>query len=385
MRSSTNVSRIGVMHLTDTLEAGGLERMAVNVANLLPRDQYLPYFCTTRRDGPLADLLAGDVVRLRLERRRRFDGRAILRLASFIQVHDIQILHAHGSALFIADLASLSPPRRAVIWHDNYGGHGVVERPELLYRLATKRVSWVIAANQELAAWSRSRLRVPSERVRYVPNFICEAKPNGRPPELPGQSGTRIACVANLRPQKDHPTLLRAMALVRQQVPTAHLLLVGAISDPAYFDFIQKEILRQNLSQHVSVLGQRQDVAAILTACDIGVLSSAGEGLPLALLEYGAAGLASIATSVGQCAEVLDGGRAGMIVPPGSPVRLAKALTFLLQSPKQRASLGEQFRRQVKEIYSSGPIVEQICRVYETVLNERKGKGNRACTLNAHN
>src|SRR2546421_178847 len=130
------MGRVGVMHLTDTLEAGGTERVAVNLVNLLPRDRYRPYLCTTRHDGPMA-----------------------------------------------------------------------------------RRVSGVIAVNQPLAAWSQQRLGVPAERVWYIPNFVCEAAPGGALAGLPGEKGARIVCVANLRPQKDHQTLLRAMARVSRQAP----------------------------------------------------------------------------------------------------------------------------------------------------------------------
>src|ERR1019366_2381799 len=169
------------------------------------------------------------------------------------------------------------------------------------------------------------RLHVPTERVWYIPNFVVPA-PDSQPPILPGARGARIVCVANLRPQKDHCTLLRAMALVVRRHPVAHLLLAGATKDPVCLDLVKTEISRLALDANVSLLGERHDVAAILQVCDIGVLSSASEGLPLALIEYGMAGLPAVATEVGQCPEVLDQGRAGMLVAPGAPKLLAEAL-----------------------------------------------------------
>ena len=88
------MNRIHVLHLVDTLWAGGAERVAVDLVNHLPRDRFAPHLCTTRRDGPLEPLVAADVGRLRLARTRRFDGRALRRLVAFIREHDIRILHA---------------------------------------------------------------------------------------------------------------------------------------------------------------------------------------------------------------------------------------------------------------------------------------------------
>jgi glycosyltransferase involved in cell wall biosynthesis len=308
------------------------------------------------------------VERLRLARKWRFDATALKRLIEYIRMHDIRILHAHGTSWVIAAVTSLFPPCPAVIWHDHFGEYAIHERPAWLYRLLTHRFRAVVAVNQPLAEWARGRLRVPAERVWYIPNFVCEPPPTGSLPDLPGTAGARIVCVANFRPQKDHPTLLRAMAVVTKHLPTAHLLLVGFPSEPRYLEHVRCLITRLGLEGHVSVLGPRQDVTSILAACDIGVLSSVSEGLPLALIEYGMAGLPAVATRIGQCAEVLEEGRSGILVGPQAPDALAEALLRLLSSPDLRTSCGERFRCRARQMYGQAPVLEQICRVYDTVL-----------------
>src|SRR5579862_7236247 len=95
---------IGVMHVLDSLALGGAERAAVNLVNSLPRENYRPYLCTTRSEGPLADAVSAHVGRLALERTNRFDAGAVRRLMNFVRSEKIRILHAHGSSLFIAAL-----------------------------------------------------------------------------------------------------------------------------------------------------------------------------------------------------------------------------------------------------------------------------------------
>jgi hypothetical protein len=160
--------------------------MAVNLVNALPRVRCEVYLCTTRQEGPLADLVTKDVGRLRLNRRWRFDLMAVRRLVAFNQAYGIQILHAHDASLFLAGLASLFPPYPAVLWHDHFGLYTIQERPIWLYGLATSRVSGVIAVNQPLAEWSRRRLGIPTERVWYIPNFVCSAEGHEALPTLPG-------------------------------------------------------------------------------------------------------------------------------------------------------------------------------------------------------
>jgi glycosyltransferase involved in cell wall biosynthesis len=362
------MNRIGVMQIADTLQVGGAERVAVNLANLLPRDRYVPYICSTRHDGPLAQLLKPDVTYLRLERKHRYDLSAARLLVAFNRRHDIRILHAHATSLFIASMVSLFSPHPRVIWHDHFGRYAIEERPAWLYRVAIRQANGVIAVNQPLAEWSLRRLRVPRDRVWYIPNFVCPPDSEAEPPPLPGTRGQRIVCIAQLRPQKDHLTLLRAMALVTRQIPSAHLLVVGAGSDPAYLNQIEREMSQQQLGENVTLLGERQDIFAILDQCDIGVLSSASEGLPLALLEYGVARLPTVSTDVGQCPEVLDEGRAGILVPPRAPDQLAAAILALLRSSDLRLTYGKKLQLRTQEHYGAEAIVARIDQVYDTVL-----------------
>ena len=369
--NSVSINSVGVLQLTDSLAAGGTERVAVNLANHLPRERFRSFLCTTRSGGPLANLLQPDVGWLNLSRRRRFDLSALWRLVAFIKANHIQVLHAHSTSLLTAALASLFPPYPRVVWHDHYGNHAQAERPVWVYRLLTQQAGGLIAVNQPLADWAREQLRVPATRIKYIPNFVALPDDGPAPSAtLPGAPGQRIICVANLRRQKDHLTLLRALADVVKQAPQAHLLLVGAMVEPECFAQVEHEITRLGLARNVSVLGERQDVAGLLRQCDIGVLSSASEGLPLALLEYGYAGLAAVATEVGQCAEVLDSGSAGLLVPPGQPEALATALLRLLQAPDLRAELSLCLSRRVLKHYSAHAVLERVCQVYEQVLQD---------------
>lgn len=358
--------------MIDTLVAAGAERVAVNIANGLPRDRYESYLCTTRADGPLDRAVAPDVKRLRLERKSRFDVAAVVRLASFIRANNIRILHAHSSALFITRMAAALAGKPAVIWHAHYGRY-VEDRRPMLYRLATKRIAAVITVNQELADWCVHRLRIRRRRVNYIANPVCAMDHAGEPPvPLPGTRGSRIVCVANFRPEKDHFTLLRAMTQVVQSVPKAHLLIAGKTNDADYLEGVKRVIVELALENSVTILGERHDVPAILGQCDIGVLSSVSEGLPMSLLEYGMAGLPAVATEAGQCPEVLNQGMAGILVPVADADRLAGGMVSLLERPDTRATLGVRLHAFVNRKYSAERIIGEITEIYEAVTSKRR-------------
>jgi glycosyltransferase involved in cell wall biosynthesis len=360
----------GILHLVDTLEFGGAERAAVDYVNHLPRNRYRPFLCTTRRSGPLASQVRGDVTMLHLNRRRTLDWAALRELLRFIGEQHIRLVHAHGSALFVARLAQLVRPRPALVWHLHYGKWAIEDRRDWRYLLAAIKLNAVVTASDELATWIRKRFFASRARVMHLPNMVAAAITHPTAPELPGKPGWRIVSVANLRPEKDHLTLLQAFAAVVSRFPEAHLLLVGGKTDAAVSHQVEREIAKLGLGRSVSLLGPRADVASVLAQCDLAVLSSVSEGLPVSLLEYGMAGLPTVATHVGQCPVVLDQGAAGMLVPPRCPVQIASALESLLLSESLRRRLGEAFRQRVQRLYGVQPVTEKLCGLYELVLGE---------------
>lgn len=358
------------MQVVDTLDRGGAERVAVTMANLLDADRYTPYLCTTRRNGPLLSELAPHVKHFCLNRKGRFDTGGIRRMVELINNEQIDILHAHGSSLFVSRIAARMAGKASVIWHDHYGGADWSHRTKWLYRWATAGAN-VIAVNDSLAKWSREVLHVPSNKVWYVPNWVEDKCGELLSMNLPGGEGMRAICVANLRAQKDHITLLEAIRIAKKSVPFVHLLLVGEPSEPRYADYVVSQIKSLGIEKNVTYLGPREDVMAILRVCDVGLLSSVSEGLPLALLEYGLAGLAVITTNVGQCSEVLADGRVGVLVPPSRPESFAAALVELLNSPERRKQLGQNFRDHVLANFDAQPALQRITAIYQQTLQQR--------------
>ncbi len=360
--------RIHVMHLTDTLDMGGRERIVVDLANRMPKNEFETSICTTRRDGPLMSDVADHVGHICLHRTRMFQLDPVRRLVQYIREREVDVLHAHGTSILVARMAAMIESGPMIVWHDHFGTNDQQERSPVLFRLLTSRVAGVLAVSDSLADWSRNRLGFPDDRVWWLPNCVNFSRGNETVEQLPGKPGKRIVNVANLRPAKDHLTLIRAFNVVVQQSPDAHLLLIGAFSDSQCHANVVSEIDRLGLKSSVSLMGQRSDVPAVLRACDIGVLSSVSEGLPVSLLEYGAAGLAVASTDVGQCGRVLGSGRLGRLVSPGSPDALGHAIAELLVDDEARHRMASDFHQSVAQTYSVEAVVNQLAEIYTTLL-----------------
>ena len=359
-----------VMHMIDSLALGGAERIAVDLANSLPKDEFEVHLCATRKGGPLEADIAPHVQFFVLGRRSRVDLKALSKLSRYLCCHNVRIIHAHSTSLFTAVLASFLPPFPKVLWHNHIGDIDTDAWSVLVYGLLVRRASGVIAVNDRLANWAREALRVRKDRVWYIPNFVRPIGSQVRAgcDDLPGHPGRRVVCVAGIRPQKDFATLLRAFAEVLRDVPDAVLLVVGGVRDEGYFrglQLLQKDL---ELAEAVHWLGQRTDALEIAAACDVGVLSSASEGLPVVLLEYGALGLPVVCTDVGQCREVVDGGNAGILVASGDHKALAEGIVRFLCDRVAADEFSGRLSQRVADYYSVQRAVRMVKEVYETVL-----------------
>jgi len=150
-----------------------------------------------------------------------------------------------------------------------------------------------------------------------------------------GPETVLFCTVANFRQQKDYPNLLQACALLVQRGTPVRVVAVGQGPLEAEVRALQHEL---GLDDTVTLLGYRADAVDVLAACDVFVMASRWEGLPVALMEACALGLPAVLTDVGGMrAAVGDDGAAW--VPPASPEALAEAMAAVAADPARRAQL----------------------------------------------
>jgi glycosyltransferase involved in cell wall biosynthesis len=134
---------------------------------------------------------------------------------------------------------------------------------------------------------------------------------------------------------------------------------------------IRAAVAAAELEDRIELLGERHDVPALLATADIFVLSSRSEGLPIALLEALAQGLAVVASDVGGVAEAVVDGESGLLVPAGDPTALAGALQLLLTDPDLCRRLGANARVRCETSFALDSWRDAHVRLYEDLLNGR--------------
>jgi glycosyltransferase involved in cell wall biosynthesis len=189
------------------------------------------------------------------------------------------------------------------------------------------------------AAATHRRLGFKAQREIIIPNGIDVARfaPAARP--LAGSAAgliagasadrlLRIGCAARFTPQKDHRTLLTAVAELKRRGSPVELVLAGDGCDEGNVELVGW-IRAAGLDGTVRCLGPVSDMPAFYRSLDAAVLASGfGEAMPLTLVEAIASGLPVVATHVGDAARLV--GEFGLIVPPQRPDLLAGAVAAVL-------------------------------------------------------
>jgi glycosyltransferase involved in cell wall biosynthesis len=176
-----------------------------------------------------------------------------------------------------------------------------------------------------------------------------------------------IAVVANVIPRKGQVYALRALPTVLKTAPTAQLLLVGD-EDQNYLRRVLSVADALNVGAHVHRLGRRSDIPELLAASDIFMLPSLEEALPLSILEAMAAGLPTVATTVGGNSECVLPGETGLLVPPRDPQALANAVLEMLGDRQWLLRMGSNARQHCMNRFSIDRQTAAIEAVFEQVI-----------------
>ena len=351
-----------VLQLIDSLEAGGAERVAVNYANGLLDHVDASYLCATRAEGLLKENLKQEVGYLFLKKRKTIDLKSVYVLSRFVKRNQISTIHAHGSSFFIGVMIKVLNPKIKLIWHDHYGNRvnsGFLH--VLVLQICSIFFSSILVVSEDLEQWAKKRLW--NNNVNYIQNYpqldLCE-----KVTVLNGVPQKRIVCLANLREDKNHPFLIEVFNQILNLYPEWTLHLVGQDHNDQYALDLKKLINKLKINNNVFMYASCPDILNILSQAQIGVLSSKSEGLPLALLEYGLQGLATITTDVGQCSKVITNQVNGIVVASNDKEAFYDAIKLYIENKDIRESYSQQLRNHILQDYSETSTLNHIVTIY---------------------
>lgn len=337
--------RIRVLWLTKGLGPGGAERLLVSFAARADRavfDLHAAYLLPHKNHlvQALGDL---GVPSTCLYGERAGDPRWLQRLRRLVREDNIDVVHIHSplvasqARLALRALPRVNRPFLIGTEHNLWSSHHPATR--WANRVTLPLQDLTIAVSEQVRESMPPRLAQNTEvvvhgvdvdaiRARRRERLDARAELGITPDEVV------VATVANLRANKDYPTMLRAARqLVDQGSPVTFL----SIGQGPLASEIEEAHRRLELGDRFRLLGYRDDPIRVLVAADVFCLSSRYEGLPISMLEALAVGLPVVATRVGGVPSVVTDRREGLLVEPGDPAALANAIGQMVPSAARTA------------------------------------------------
>jgi glycosyltransferase involved in cell wall biosynthesis len=311
--------------------------------------------------GEYEDLLKQyGVIHLKIDQSRRLPSivRALRSLRLVIRDFHPDVIHAHMRTGLLLSWLLKPFHRLPLVAHL----HNVHDRESMVMGLADRviAVSQSVARSIEKDGIARRKIRVALNRTLGSPRQagVDEIQPAAL-------SHPAIVTVGGMCHRKGIAELISAFDIAGGQFRDAHLYLVGDGPERALFE---EQARGSKWNDRIHFEGFSSQPQSYMISADIFVLASRRESFGLVLIEARQAGCAIIASDVDGISEALDGGRAGMLVPPRDVPALANALCALLGNEEER-ELWQQRALNGADNYHVSIMAGEVQNIYAEVLH----------------
>ena len=309
---------------------------------------------------------------------------SLRRLLKALQPDVVQTWMYHADLL--GGLAARSVGIKTIAWGIRNSGenlHHSSLKARAVASLSAKVSGWLpqqIVACAENAARRHKQWGYKAEKMRVIPNGYDLTKWQPHPqqaavlrqqlniaPETP-----LLLTVGRWNPLKDHPNLLSALGKLKRAGSSWHAVLVGDGIDESNPE-LMRLIAQEGLQDRITLLGRRDDVAVIMAAADIHVLSSKAEGFPNVVCEAMVSHTLCVVTDVGDAARIVA--EEGIVVPPRNARALAAGIEKALQlmnHPDVTVQL-ERAAQRVAQRYSLATMVQNYEQLWYEMVEQSDG------------
>ena len=366
-----------VLHILDSLNRGGVEMLTLDVCRNAKQNGLDLVFAATGGGTLEADFSSSGVEFYRFRRRLPIDPLLVTKLRRLIKNEKIDVVHTHQAVAGIhVYLATLGTETKNILSFQGLYS-GLKERSTMNFLIP--RMSANISCSNGLLEWL-----VESEKVDVANNFHVIY--NGVDTKRLENTGDSLRQELNLpddallfgmvahfysAPRKDQITLCRAFAKIADELPNAHLILVGGTETGGEEKYNQcVTICREaGLSGRVHFLGRRDDLANVVNSLDIYVFSSLHEGLPIALMEAMLSKKPCVLSDIPPHLEVSSGGKYAEVFETQNADELSEKLLKLGSDKAFRDELATRAYNFASSKFSIESHIASLKSLYSSLLS----------------
>lgn len=364
------------MHVIDSLQIGGAERMLVSLVNSVDPNRYKPSVCITRNGLTLANELNPDIPIIVLNRRSKLDVKGFIRLREFCSMEQVDLFHAHGRSTFqfLITAKFLGFINAPILLHDHFGDIEMDQRVPTWFRLlGPKFADYYVGVYEKLADWAQIA-GVPKSHIAVIGNGI-EMKRFQNIPKPDLHHYFQISperkigvMVGNLRPAKGLDLLIEALSRCQCETPPL-MVIVGAIVDKDYVNKCQILMKQKHLENNFIFLGQQPNALSWINGADFGIMASRSESGPLVLIEMMACGLPVASFNVGNVSNVTSRYLKDSFANPEDIEQLSALIQELTKcSSENLLDRGRKAKQIAFQLFDIEQKLPQWYSIYETIL-----------------
>jgi len=299
---------------------------------------------------------------------------ALARLVQVLRRTEASILHAHCFDPTLLGLLAARITGRRFVFTRHHSDHHVRIGKQWHTRIdgwCARRADRVIAVSEAARRVMTDVERVPDERITVVLNGMEPLAVPSRDAvartrrELGLGEERVILMLGRLHEEKGHRFLFEALSAIRERIEPFQVLLAG--SGPQRAE-IEAEAERRGVADRVRHLGQRSDVAELISLATLVVAPSLAESFGYVVLEAMSLGKPIVASTAGGIPEVVGDSGGASLVPPADARALAAAMIELLESSARMTAMGEAGRRRAAAFG-----FDAMIRGYESVYRSLEG------------
>ncbi|HEY2011963.1 MAG TPA: glycosyltransferase [Bryobacteraceae bacterium] len=357
-----------IVQVVETLEVGGLERLAVDLA-LAQRaaGHQVSMYCLFGA-GPLrAEAEAAGIPVVEFHKERHSKAAIVWSMSRQLRRDRADVVHGHNPGVHHFAAAARWAAGVPVCINTRHSAASSTGQPyqERYFRWVQPWTDHVVFDCQFVRQELEPRMRYPAAKCSVILNGIVYDRFLERPAS-PGSLRPRIrfGTIGRLVPAKDHATLIDAFAAIASRLPDADFAIHGY--GPLENE-LRARIERLGLDGRMRLAGRTGDPASVMQSLDIFVLSSLSEGLPLVILEAMAAGLPIVSTRVGGVPEVAPESEVAWLCEPGNAADMSRAMLQAAEST-ELAARGAAARRLAIANYGTAAMSRNYEALYQRLL-----------------
>lgn len=326
-----------IVHVVYSLELGGAEVLVAQLCRMQRANGHDVSVCAYSSLGVMGEELAADGFSIYVPGEAP-PALTMLRYFRHFRVLRPDVVHCHNPAptLQAAMSARLAGARSVIATRHSLVAPPYETAAEIKFSLLSYFCDWVVGICDATCLNLRGAPLARQSRTVRVYNGAAPIELVGT--ERLEKRGFTLVFIGRLAAVKDLGTLIRAVALAREQVRDLELWIVGDGPVRSELEALSAEL---GVSAAVRFWGRQMQTARFYAAADVFAMSSVSEGLPMSLLQAMSAGVPALVTDVGGMAEVVRLAQCGLMAPVGDWKTMAGQIVCLAEEPEVRAQFSE--------------------------------------------